>query len=355
MAIICIVSPSLKLGGIERALTTLAHEFQALSHEVHFITCLKDDHFYELPKDVELYEPTFKRTASKVNKLLFYPRLLSYIRETVKRINPDRVLVFGDWFSPITLLALSDTKYPVFISDRTIPDYKFKFPIPQLKKCLYPKSAGFLAQTQRAKRFKENLFGSKLNIEVIPNALPNLKFEELAREKIILYAGRFAWEKDPEILIRSMPKVIEAFPDWKLMMAGSGPLLDSMKSLVKELDLVENILFLGKVDKVERLYAASSILVLPSIVEGFPNTLIEGMSAGLPCICFSNIPYEDIITPGLDGVVLERRDPELLADTILSLISKPDFRIGLGKNASKVKERFSASIIAEQITSFMRL
>lgn len=355
MAKICIVSPSLKLGGIERALTTLAKEFQLLGHEIHFMTCLRDEHFYTLPKGIEVYEPSFKRTASSLNKVLYYPRLLRYIRSTVQKIQPDRVLVYGDWFSPIILLALWGTSYPVYISDRTIPTYTFTFPIPQLKSWLYPKSAGFIAQTQRSKAFKEKHFGNKLNIRVIPNALPELSFGEAIRENTILYVGRFAWEKDPELLIRSVPKVCAVFPNWQFVMAGTGPLLEPMKTLVKTLGLEGKVIFLGKVNDVERLYAQASILVLPSVVDGFPNTLIEGMSAGLPCICFSDIPYEDIVTSGHNGLVLHRRDPILLGETILSLIQDAEMRAKLGKEASQVNERFSASKIAREVLQFMKL
>lgn len=355
MARICIVSPSLKLGGIERALTTLAKEFQLLGHEIHFMTCLRDDHFYTLPKGIEVYEPSFKRTASFLNKVLYYPRLLKYIRLTIKKIQPDRVLVYGDWFSPITLLALKGTNFPVYISDRTIPTYTFKFPIPQLKSWLYPQSAGFIAQTRRAKEFKEVNFKNKLRIGIIPNALPEFKFQETTREKIILYVGRFAWEKDPEILIRSLPQVFSTFSDWKLVMAGNGPLLNAMKSLVNSLDLGDHVVFLGKVSDVDLLYSRASILVLPSVIEGFPNTLIEGMSAGLPCICFSDIPYEDIITPGLDGIVLKKRVPEELAEAIRTLIEQPKLRNRLGMEARQVQDRFSATKIARNVLIFMKL
>ncbi|TNE80900.1 MAG: glycosyltransferase family 4 protein [Bacteroidetes bacterium] len=352
---ICVISPSLKLGGIERALTVLAKEFVEKGFQVDFVCCLAGEHFYKLPKSVRIHEPDFFRTASILNKLFYYPRLLKYIRTKVKELNPDRVLVFGDWFSPVTLLALLGTKYPVYISDRTIPNYKFKFPIPLFKKWLYPKSAGFIAQTQRASNFKKQQFGEALNIKIIPNALPEMHFEALARENTILYAGRFAWEKDPEILIRSMPKVFEAHPEWKLVMAGTGPLLEPMKILVKNLGLQNQVIFLGKVDGLEHYYAQASILVLPSVIEGFPNTLIEGMAAGLPCICFSDIPYEDIIAPGLDGIVLTRREPNLLTEAMLTLINLPELRHTLGKEASQVKERFSASKITDEVVSFMQI
>ena len=357
MSKICIISPSLKLGGIERALTTLAHEFHALGHEVHFISCLKDNHFYILPEGVILYEPTFKRRVSRANKLLFYPRLLNYICTTVNKINPSKVLVFGDWFSPITLLALLGLKFPVYISDRTIPNYTFKFPIPQLKKWLYPKSAGFIAQTQRSKEFKEKIFGKKLKIQVIPNALPEFDKRQqinVEQQNKIIYVGRFAWEKDPEILIRAMDFVAKKNPNWVLEMAGTGPLLNPMKALVKELNLDSNVVFLGNVNQVATLYQSAKILVLPSVVEGFPNTLIEAMSFGLPCICFNDIPYEDIITPQMDGYVVSERSAKLLANAINEIIGDDALRETIGKNAQVSVKRFSKEKIAQKLLEFMK-
>jgi len=358
MAKICIVSPSLKLGGIERALTTLSIEFQQLGHEIHFISCLKVDHFFQLPEEVNIYEPEFKRTNSKFNKLLFYPRLLQYIRLTVKKIHPDRILVFGDWFSPITLLALLGTKYPVYISDRTIPDYKFSFPIQQLKSWLYPKAAGFIAQTQRAKDYKLKQFGNKLKMEIIPNALPKFKMSSsisFSRTSKIVYVGRFAWEKDPEILIKAIKLVSEKHPNWILEMAGTGPLINPIKELVEELDLMEKVHFIGKVTDVAALYQSASILVLPSEVEGFPNTLIEAMSFGLPTVCFSDIPFEDIISDGVDGLVIKERTAERLAYGINSLIENELLRNELGKNALNNVKRFDKQIIAKQVLRFMEL
>ncbi len=358
MARICIVSPSLKLGGIERALTTLTKEFQLIGHEIHFVNCLRDVHFYYLTEEIKVCEPDFKRTNSQLNKLLFYPRLLHYIRSTVLSIKPDRVLVFGDLFSPLTLLALIGTKYPIYVSDRTIPNYKFGFPIQFLKKLLYPKSAGFIAQTRRSRDFKTIQFSDKLRIEIIPNALPDLdktNSDNSRRETKLIYVGRFAWEKDPEILIQAMKKVSMRFPNWTLEMAGTGPLLKPMKALVKELSLEGNVKFLGNVSDVAELYQSASILVLPSVVEGFPNTLIEAMFFGLPTICFSDIPFEDIITNHFDGLVVQERSPKALTDAIALLIEKKGFRFELGANASVSVGRFDKHTIAKQVLSFMNL
>jgi glycosyltransferase involved in cell wall biosynthesis len=353
-----IVSPSLKLGGIERALTVLANTWAQQGYEVVFVSCLINDPFYTLASNVTIEAPTFKRTGGLVNKLLFYPRLLRFIRTTVKRNNPDRVLVFGDWFSPITLLALRYTKFKVYISDRTLPEYHFQFPIPQLKKWLYPTSAGFIAQTQRAKAYKQQQFGSRLRIQVIPNALPEFlphTVQPAVREHKIIYVGRFAWEKDPELLIRSMAILSKKYPNWKLEMAGTGPLLSSMQSLVQELHLEAQVVFLGNVQQVEKLYPTASLLVLPSVVEGFPNTLIEAMSFGLPCVCFTDIPYEDIITHEVDGYVVSQRSPELLAAALDTLLADAVLREKIGRTAEVSVQRFAKDKIALELLEFMKL
>ena len=357
---ILIVAPSRKMGGIERALSVIANEWAVQGFEVVYVSCLKSEPFYKLHESIKIIEPNFKRVGGIVNKLLFYPRLLLFIRKTVKKKNPDRVLVFGDWFSPITLLAIYGTKFPVYISDRTIPDYPFKFPIPQLKKWLYPKAAGFIAQTQRAKEYKIKQFGDKFNIMVISNALPTLhqgSVKDVSENlKKILYVGRFEWEKDPEILIRAFKEVVEIHPDWILEMAGDGPLFEKMKFLAKELNVNNSIVFHGKVKDVAKLYSNASIFVLPSVIEGFPNALIEAMSFGLPCICFSDIPYEDIVEDQINGIVVKERTPLLLAGTIQTLINQLNIREEIGNQAmNSINSKCNPQQIAAEILKFLNL
>ena len=142
--------------------------------------------------------------------------------------------------------------------------------------------------------------------------------------------------------------------NWVLEMAGTGPLLNPMKALVKELNLDSNVVFLGNVNQVATLYQSAKILVLPSVVEGFPNTLIEAMSFGLPCICFNDIPYEDIITPQMDGYVVSERSAELLANAINEIIGDDALRETIGKNAQVSVKRFSKEKIAQKLLEFMK-
>lgn len=349
-----IISPSLKMGGIERALCNLANFFVTQKVEVVFLSCLKSDPFYALDERVKVIDPNFVRKRGVVDKIRFYPQLIAFIRRHYKLEKPNAVLSFGDAFNPLVLLALKDVNAPIYISDRTSPDYNFKFPIPYLKKWLYPKSAGFIAQTTRAANFKRKQFGDKLNIKIIPNALKEMNVPGTDREKIVLYVGRFAWEKAPQYLVEAFSQ-IENQKEWRLVMAGTGPLWNDMKTLAHQLGINDRVDFLGEVQHVDALYARASIYVLPSVIEGFPNSLCEAMAAGLPAICFDTIPHEDVFVYPNMGVVCTELSSKALSQSIESLIADKAYREELGKNAAKLGRYLNIGHIGDRYLKFMKL
>lgn len=342
------------MGGIERALTNLANYFVTQGIDVVFVSCLKSKAFYPLDARIKIIEPEFKRKGGPVNKITFYFQLVNFIKANYQLEKPNVVLSFGDVFNPLVLLALRKENVPVYISDRTSPDYDFKFPTPFLKRWLYPKSAGFIAQTTRAATYKRKQFEDRLSIEVIPNAVKEITVIPQKREKIILYVGRFAWEKAPQYVIEAFAQ-IEANKDWQLVMAGSGPMLGDMKALAQALGVAPRVQFLGDVKQVDELYSKASIYVLPSVLEGFPNSLCEAMAAGLPTICFDTIPYEDIFIKPEMGVVCDELSSQSLAKALEELISDEDYRVRIGNNASEIKTYLNMSTVGNRYLNFMKL
>ena len=351
---ILIIAPSRKMGGIERALTVLANEWAKQGYEVVYTSCLKSDPFYKLHSDIKIIEPNFKRSGGIINKAFFYPKLIGYIRKQVKKENPDRILSFGDFFNPIVLLAASGLKIPVYISDRTSFDFKFPKYIKVLKNNLYPKSAGFIAQTSRAFEAKKKQFGAQFNQVVIPNAIREIKKTNEPKENIILYVGRFSWEKNPIALLQAFSS-IENKSNWKLVMAGDGPQWEEMKRLASDLGIREHVTFLGTVSDVDTLLNKASIFVLPSVLEGFPNALCEAMSASLPVICFDSIPYESIITPNIDGIVIPYNDTEALASALNSLMEDQPKRFKIGEMAYEKAREWEVTKIVNHYNKFLKL
>jgi GalNAc-alpha-(1->4)-GalNAc-alpha-(1->3)-diNAcBac-PP-undecaprenol alpha-1,4-N-acetyl-D-galactosaminyltransferase len=338
---ICIIAPSLKVGGIQRELVVLANYYVDKGLNVSFISCFSVSPFYRLDDRVVLIDHSKKRSSgeSAISKLFFYVFLLKYVRHQVKKLKPDMVLSFGDIMGPFVLAALYGIKIPKIIGDRTSADYKFKFPLPLLKKLLYPTCTEYFAQTTKAAEYRKKQFGDKLKIKVVPNGIRQVKKHDIRRENIVLYVGRFAWEKAPERLLEAFAAIDRK--GWTLEMAGDGPLLNKMKAYAKDLGIEKEVIFHGQFENVDLLYSKASIFVIPSILEGFPNALCEAMSAGLPSVCFDSIPYEDIFSNGYDGFAVRTHDVDALAGKIQELINNPELREEVGRNASRITERFS--------------
>lgn len=338
---VILVSPKLGIGGIQRAMTNLANWLVNNGYQVTLISCKKEPLFYPLDPKVTLITPQKEHPGNQGNIIFHYIRIIFYLRRTFKSNSSQHIISFGDVFNPLTLIASIGLKKKVHISDRTSPDFKFKWYVSFLKRFTYPYSTTFIAQTTRAANWNRNKYGKKLNIKVIPNSVRDIVLNDsLEREKYILYVGRFAWEKNPETLIRSFADMTNN-DSWNLVMCGDGPQHNQMKKLVETLRISERVQFLGQVKEVDYFYNISSIFVLPSILEGFPNALLEAMSAGLPCVCFNSIPYEDIGVDGKNFLVANLNEKDSLKEKIELLMADEDMRKRLGSNSLVTSKKFN--------------
>jgi GalNAc-alpha-(1->4)-GalNAc-alpha-(1->3)-diNAcBac-PP-undecaprenol alpha-1,4-N-acetyl-D-galactosaminyltransferase len=350
---ILIISPSLKTGGIERALTVLANEFVACKFQVFFIACLPGAQQYALDERIKTIPSGIHYGRGPWGKLLFYMRLVIFLRRQTQSIKPDAVLTFGDVFNPLVLLALIGKNINVYISDRTSPSFRINPVARMLKRWLYPGCAGFIAQTSRMADFQRRAFGARLNIRTIPNAISLIDLRVPARRNSVLYVGRLSWEKGVDRLIRAMALVADK--NWKLEIVGSGPEQNKLESLAAELGISDRTLFHGQQRTPEHFFAACSIFVLPSHMEGFPNALCEAMSAEMPCICFDSIPFESILEPDVTGLVVSKDNIQELADKLNYLIRDDVKRTQMGRLAAQTAKKFDSRKIALEYLEFMNL
>lgn len=347
---IILVIPTLKQGGAERVISLLADNWCINNNEIHLVLLAKGEYFYEINKKVHIHELNFEN----INPLLkiFYELITLYkLRNILHRTNPDFVLCFMTKYNILTLIASRFLKPRVYVSDRSNPKTKLSFSLELLRKITYKWATGIIAQTSLAKEIIEKQT-KNFNIQIIPNPVREIRtYNIINKEKIILCVGRLVNEKGQKYLLEAFAKLNHK--DWKLVLLGDGPLLNDLKKLARKLDLMEQLILPGAVTNVDEWLAKSSIFAFPSISEGFPNALLEAMTAGLPCISFDcDAGPRDIIKNGINGILIELYNIDSFSEKLELLINNIELRTSLGIEAKKIREEYDVSIICSKIYNF---
>jgi len=168
----------------------------------------------------------------------------------------------------------------------------------------------------------------------------------VGRDSVLIGAvGNLRASKDYETLVRAAACALGGDgPDLRFVVAGegSGPLRQRLVELIDELELGDRVRLLGFVDDVRGLLSGLDIYVLSSSAEGFSLSTVEAMAAGLPVVVTRSGGPEEIVRHGLDGRLVDPRDPLALSEEILRLARSPQERTRLGAEAAtSVRRRFS--------------
>ncbi|MFJ7966453.1 GT4 family glycosyltransferase PelF [Streptomyces sp. NPDC096324] len=159
------------------------------------------------------------------------------------------------------------------------------------------------------------------------------------------WAGRVDPIKDLETLIRAFALVRAQLPDARLRLFGGTPrggevYRERCEALAAELGQAEAVTFEGRVDDIKDAYAAGSVVMLSSISEGFPFTLIEAMSCGRATVSTDVGGVREAV--GDSGLVVPPRDPAAMAAAALELLGDAGRRASMGEAARlRVIEQFT--------------
>lgn len=164
-------------------------------------------------------------------------------------------------------------------------------------------------------------------------------------EKRVIAVGRYTYQKGFDLLVEAWKLVVDKHPDWSLHVYGEGDRTE-LEQRIKELDLTKSFMVNGRTDSIIEKYLESSIFVLSSRYEGFGMVLTEAMSCGVPPVSFA-CPSgpRDIITHGVDGLLVENGNIDKLAENICTLIENEDLRKVMGGNARESVKRFRIEVI----------
>jgi len=153
-------------------------------------------------------------------------------------------------------------------------------------------------------------------------------------------------------LINALKLLKTDIPNIKLKIIGEGPHEKYLKNLTKNLELEDNVEFLGKINNTEdliRILKKSHVFSLPSIAEGFGMAIVEAMAADLPYVASNILPIREVTQNGIGGLLHQPKNVEDLASKIKILLTDESIRDEKIKNASRHIQRYEWIKIAKQL------
>ncbi len=167
--------------------------------------------------------------------------------------------------------------------------------------------------------------------------------------KRIISAGRFGKEKGFDMLIKAFAPVAKKHTDWHLDLFGDGEMMETVKNLIEEYALTENVHLMGMRTDLPQRYKDYAMYVLPSYREGMPLVLLEAKSNRLPIVSFDILTGpKEIVRDNVDGILVKPYDIDEMANAICTLIENDEKRRAFSVASQENLEKFSKATILEK-------
>ncbi len=184
----------------------------------------------------------------------------------------------------------------------------------------------------------------KVSLEGLEPSLSN------SSETTFISVGRLDREKHFAHLLEAFSLVKQKRSDFKFLIVGDGTEGVYLKKLSAELNLQNQVEFMGYVKGVEKFLKISRAFVFASSREGLPVSLMEAMAMEKPVVAYDIRGVRDLVEDGVNGFLVPFGDTEALAEKIVYLMDNPNIGKEMGKKGrEKIEKEFSLEVVLSQL------
>lgn len=151
-------------------------------------------------------------------------------------------------------------------------------------------------------------------------------FEAGSDDKILLTVAALHPRKGLKYLLKALKNIVEQKTGVKLAIVGEGPEQKDLEKLTEKLKLQKHVRFLGHQENIPKLLKSADLFVLPSLKEAFGLVLLEAMAAQLPIVATNVGGIPEIVEDRKSGFLVEPKNPDILAKTVLMLLNNKPLR-----------------------------
>ncbi len=257
------------------------------------------------------------------------------------------------------------TLYPEYVKTYIM---KGKVLTPQMVKKL---SAAFsnrcdltIAPSEKIKKLLIS-YGAENKIKVLPTGLDLENFRTIKKnnfrkkynlnekDKVLVYVGRLAKEKNIDFLIKVTAELKKFDNNIKLIIIGDGPVIDSLKELAKKLNLQKEVLFTGyfKKDQVIKAYQSSDLFVFASKTDTQGMVILEALACALPVVAVKDLAFTNMVKQGVNGFLVRENKKEF-ASKALEILNNKKLYNKMANNALKIAQDFSIEKITRKLITY---
>jgi phosphatidylinositol alpha-mannosyltransferase len=198
-------------------------------------------------------------------------------------------------------------------------------------------------------------------LEVLPNGVDVHAFAEpasvadLPTGRRVVWAHRLDPQKGFPIAVAAFNRVLEKVPDSVFIVIGEGKDREALGLLTPSVR--ERVHLLGALpnNALPPYHAAGDVFVAAATgQESFGIALVEGMAAGLPVVATDIPGYREVVTDGVEGLLVPPRDPEALAAGLVRVLTDPELAVRLGRAGRERARSFDWSIVVERLEELYR-
>jgi len=198
---------------------------------------------------------------------------------------------------------------------------------------------------------KIRVIANGIDVAGFATDVPTLRRELGLDSKCVLVGavGRLSLEKGFDVLVAAAKIVVQQFPEVKFVIIGDGPERTKLEQLTRECGLQEKLFWAGRRDDMAGVYASLDVQVQPSLQEGLPMTVLEGLAAEKPIVATRVGAVETVISDEQTGLLVEPGSADGIASAVTRLIRDSSLRIRLGQaGRARVEAKFSARAMTEK-------
>ncbi|WP_315071708.1 glycosyltransferase family 4 protein [uncultured Clostridium sp.] len=323
--------------------------FMHKGYDIHVISLGKGEYEGVTVHSLDVQDNVMKRSSDK-NKLLEYLKKIKRVRTLIKEINPD--ILHAHYASSYGLLGAIAKYHPYIISvwGADIYDFPVKSPIHKFIIKYNLKKADYILSTSNVMKIETQKYTRK-PIEVTPFGVDINKFipDKTDKEELIIGTIKTLEEKyGIQYLVKAFKEVKERNKDLnlKLRIGGKGSQEGYLKELTKELNINEDVSFLGfvKPNDVIKEFQNFDLAVFPSTLdsESFGVAAVEAEACGTPVVVTDVGGLMESTKPNVTSLVAKKKSVEDLAEKIEMLVRNKELMRSMGDNARKfVEENYS--------------